>query len=475
MNVASSVQAKPEKPFSIRDWAAKKPLEIEGKVWVAIWVISFLLAMIVYSSIVFYTFRTVNSKLLTVPPQAVEFLNRAISCGDPSGTSQAAEDYAHVFGVQDEDAVKALNQALCLETKGTSLEPQMVPALSLAIRLVYGEGQCKACEDECSAYWRDGVARRLAGTFLRSSKQLAGDEKTCAKLKASKFVDFLRSWLFPDKPQPSGAPETARRLMGVDGCLGDQTREICTMVTRLFQAAVDHPSVRAARTGMNMFWGWERLGVYWLAFVVSFALLYHSLARQNLERQKEWLSTQLDVRKAIDLSSIRKSLIITFPEEEAHQAAPDPATLQVGNLPKAITPVLDLVNAAVNDHTNKVGHNDLDARVSANTHQITQGRVAIDLLITVFPVIGFIATLWGLITALSSANLIASSQGDEKNAAVLHVTAELSSCFSTTLLALTLMTIFAIINVLQAKKEVQLVTEPHYHLLRALKSAKSEK
>jgi biopolymer transport protein ExbB/TolQ len=470
MNIAGSTQStqpSPRSAFDLRAWAATKPLEIEGKNWVAIWAISFLLAMFVYSSTAFFTFRHVNSELLAATPKAVEFLNRAADCGTPLSVTQVAEDYAHVFGVQDENAIKSLNQALCLESENAAkkLQPNAVPALSLAIRLVYGEGQCKACEDECRNYWKDDLARHLAGTFVRSNKLTSGDPEACAKLRASKFVDYFRSWMFSNKPQPSGAPENAHRLMGVDACLSDETRETCTMVTRLLQAAVDNPSVRSARTWMNMFWGLERMLVYWLAFVVLFALIYHSLARQNLERQKDWLSTELDPKKTIDLTSLKKRLIKTFPEEEAHQA-----TLESGS--QNITPVLDLLNAAVNDHSGGGGHNDLDARVTANTHQITHGRVAIDLLITVFPVIGFVATLWGLITALSSANLIASSQGDEKNAAVLHVTAELSSCFATTLLALTLMTVFAIINVLQAKKEIQLVTEPQYHLLRALKSAK---
>ena len=133
------------------------------------------------------------------------------------------------------------------------------------------------------------------------------------------------------------------------------------------------------------------------------------------------------------------------------------------------TPIRNLLNAAKAGYAQR-SLDEIDLRARIDSELIGQSRVLLDTLITVFPVIGFAATLWGLITALSSANLIASSVGDERNANVMRVTSELSSCFSTTLLALLAMALFGVWSTLQARRETALVSDIQECCLSAFRS-----
>jgi hypothetical protein len=80
-------------------------------------------------------------------------------------------------------------------------------------------------------------------------------------------------------------------------------------------------------------------------------------------------------------------------------------------------------------------------------------------MIAIFPVVGFVATLLGLIEALFSANMIATTAGDERGAAILGVTTVLSSCFATTFLALLAMAMFSVFNMLQGRREKAFIRE----------------
>ena len=65
-------------------------------------------------------------------------------------------------------------------------------------------------------------------------------------------------------------------------------------------------------------------------------------------------------------------------------------------------------------------------------------------VITVFPVIGLAATLHGLIHAFAQADRIASAMGDARADAIRAMVAELSASFSTTFIALLVMSVLTL-------------------------------
>jgi hypothetical protein len=464
--------AKPP-PTKLEKWAQQAPLSIAPKFWWRIWLISLLLGTIIYSALVWWSFNSIQASLLNSSPTEVEFLTGLQACPAPEDSPTAAgKFYGAAFGATDDKVLLQLNRALCA-TQNQRLLNQ-IPAISLVDGLISQGRQCGGdhCSVECSKYWQRRIARLLGGS-LRSGE----DELKEAPLPPSRGADdkvgtgAAPSPTAPDKggkgaaasqtaqtdgscdiyepsflwdlfglirkPSPVSAPDVAKWLLGTQKCVGDD-RDLCVLTTRLLQSSLDNPNVRTSRTFVNMIWGGERLAVLTLCFVMALSIFYRYFVRRNLDKQKRETLAYITKDNSEEFKTVKVRIWFEgeFPEADDNED---------------FTPIRNLLKVST--------INEIDLRARIDSELISQSRVPLDTLITVFPVIGFVATLWGLIVALSSANLIASSIGDERNANVMRVTSELSSCFSTTLLALVAMTLFAVLNILQAKRELALVSD----------------
>ncbi|WP_456740472.1 hypothetical protein [Bradyrhizobium sp. USDA 4469] len=399
-----------------------------------------------YFYLVLWAYGSVQDALLNAPPTEVANLSTGTAC------QEAAKLYASAFNVTGQEAIDGLSAALCLAGRSPI---SAIPAITVVERFVHRDGHCGGanCSPKCADYWQRRIARLLGGSLLSGEaiQNLTADSRTgdsCEIIEPWNF--WNRFWGIFRKPSPISAPGVAQWLLGLKQCVGDQ-RDSCVLVTRLLQSALDNDSVRSSRTAVNMICGFERLLVFVLFFFMLLALSYRSIARLNLNKQKE---------KTI--GALKETLpspadALTWFEKEFPAKDDNTEFTPIRNLLKAAGRSLD----------------DIDLRARIDSELISQSRVLLDTLITVFPVIGFAATLWGLIVALSSANLIASSVGDERNANVMRVTSELSSCFSTTLLALLSMTLFAVWSSLQAKREAALVTDTQECCLSIFRSRAS--
>jgi flagellar motor component MotA len=104
---------------------------------------------------------------------------------------------------------------------------------------------------------------------------------------------------------------------------------------------------------------------------------------------------------------------------------------------------------------------DIDRLCRLQVAAMERQRNFVSALITAFPALGLYATLQGLIAALSNASGIVAGSESERVAATEIVTSTLGSCFATTLIALLCMAVFAIINVKDGNKEIDVIEGAH--------------
>ena len=466
-------------------WAQRAPLSIRPLGWVWVWGASLLLGSIAYTLAVLSVYFDIQARLVSAQPTEVSFLSvSAADCTSSSNEpSKVGKWYGAAFGISEEKVLRQLGAIVCANLGKNS---DLTSSIGIVQAFLQQNQSCgNNCSADCPKYWRRRLARLLGGSFRSGPEELARSpqpsgivvkstiqggaavsltqtteqKEPAARDVAAPIEDGckLRDSFSPGefitgslaKPTPISAPEVAKWLLGTQSCIQDD-KDRCLLITRLLQSALDSADVRTARTFVNMIWGWERLAVIVLFFVLLFLLVYRSVVRQNLDVQKKRVllrfaaisranqrrtsGRQASLVEASATKEVYKWFVQCFPQDKDN---PD------------FTPIRNLLKVSEAE--------EIRIRARIDSELITQSRVPLDTLITVFPVIGFVATLWGLITALSSANLIASSTGDARNASVMHVTSELSSCFSTTLLALVFMTAFAVWNTLQAKRELALV------------------
>ena len=463
--------------LAVERYATAAPLSVRG--WGPIWIASCVLGLVVYLMSLLWVYSGIQTALRNAAPTEVAFLGPAsneVACtGSDKQPTQLAKWYGAAFGISDSKVLLQLSAALCMGEIGKKVPVAALPALTVVENYLKQDSQCGGngqCGADCSSYWRRRMARLLGGSPRSGTAELALAPQPAVPVTSGSpsgkgpgcdIADPSPWWNFGGliaKPSPISAPDVAKWLLRTQNCV-DSNKEACQLVTRLLQAALDNPKVRWERTFVNMLWGWERLVVLILFFVVLLCLAHRSLARQNLDRQKrelmQWYRNALSRRLPTDKFPTQRELaeawLLQF--KNAGDAFKHSHPEEQDN--PLFSPIRNLLRVPEKD--------EIEIRARIDKELIAQSRVTLDALITIFPVIGFVATLWGLIVALSSANLIASSTGDDRNAAVMHVTSELSSCFSTTLLALVFMTFFAIWNTLQGRREQELVSDTQDCLL----------
>ena len=460
---------------AVEAYAAAAPLAINS--WLVVSMAALALGLVVYVLALIWAYAGMHGALENATPTEVTFLESTSpgeSCAvSPDKPTQTAIWYGAAFGITDTNVLLNLSAALCERKGDTVVQVSKLPALTVVEKLMRNDKQCAGsahCSTVCSEYWRGRLIRLLGGSPRSGANELAREPQPPSRVSSPRDdgkktsgceIPDPSAWWSIDglilKPSPISAPEVAQWLLGTQNCVGD-AKEGCLLVTRLMQSALDNPAVRWERTIVNMLWGGERLAVLVLFFVLLLALSLRSLARQNLDLQclelSKWYQHRLSLRtRPTTTPASAKAWLQQY--ELAGQWFASRFPEQEDN--PLFSPIRNLLKVPERD--------EIELRARMDGEIITQSRVTFDALITVFPVIGFVATLWGLILALASANLIASSTGDERNAAVMRVTSELSSCFSTTLLALVFMTFFAIWNIQQAKREQALVGDTQDCLL----------
>jgi hypothetical protein len=439
----------PDQRKALETWAQRSPLSLRFRTWGVIWSLSLVLGFLIYFAGMLWAYSSQTSDLLNAAPSEVAFLKTAIPQAGCSTSTLAdlPKLYAAAFGVSSDTTNSALVNPLC---QPSYKQFSAIPAITVVETLIHQDLKCGGnCSVECSEYWRERIARLLGGSLLSGEANLAmtplpvsGAGDKCDIAEPLNLSD--RFWGIFRKPSPISAPVVAQWLLGLRQCVGDHT-DNCTLVTRLLQSALDNDGVRSSRRFVNMICGVERLLVLVLFFVLLFSLSYRSIVRRNLDDQKRQTIDHLASNRETSPSEALDWFEEQFPEGDDNEE---------------FTPIRHLLRAAAKAGKKAADSlHEIDFRARIDSELIGQSRVVLDALITVFPVIGFAATLWGLIVALSNANLIASSIGDQRNANVMRVTSELSSCFSTTLLALICMTLFAVWSTLQAKREAALVND----------------
>jgi hypothetical protein len=360
--------------------------------------------------------------------------------------------------------------------------------LSLATSLLVANrpGSCSDCGEDCLNAIKPVLVRMLLGWPMAETERAQdvkflqdtfGDPKPSGspptpeqKLAACRQVQArsnLSAWqpsfaMIHGRQEPWPAPMVAQLAMGASHCSvseSDQARrDLCQLVSRLFQTLIDDADVKLARSSLvDFFYGWERAAVFILVVVMVLALWRLRRARRRLELEAEWVKERLESRElAIGLDPMEPSRSIdttlaALALKSAFNRAFKP-TLSEG----AQEPVAEIV-AATAEAVQQADLEYLKTFVDRNQTEFEASRELMNGIITIFPVIGFSATLLGLVHALAGANQIATSNGDMRSASILGITSLLSSCFATTFLALVSMAIFAVINLLAGSREQQII------------------
>lgn len=462
-------------------------MRITGPGWAWICIASLIIGLGVYGGIVAFSYwHTAN---------AMQTSRASFSMSWKPGitTETAATVTLDDLGIAgDNDLKKELIAAIGLvrANAGSDGGPSgTLPALGLATQLIKATetGSCGTCQQDCSVALQPVLTRMLLGwpttsgsraadvSFLHARNNavnaakppVVGDQN--AKDKACKAVVSLESLapsispgLLWGRQEPWPSPLTAQLVLGADNCVGNPTqlsRDRCLLVTRLFQTVIDDVDIKNDRAFLvDFFYGWERALVSVLVFIVALALRRQRRARQRLELEASW------VQSKIENKDLRIGLDPTDPTNSI--AAPAAATALRDSFIEIFSPQFDgtaqepvaEIVAAAAEAVTQEDLQYMQTFVDRNIAEMEVSRELINSIITIFPVIGFSATLLSLVHALSGANQIATSSGDLRSAAILNVTSLLSSCFATTFLALVAMAIFVVLNLLEGNVDKRLLT-----------------
>lgn len=488
-------------------------LRISRGRWIVIWLLGILLGLVIYGSTVGYVYWTTEKDMQTA---GADFM-RPWPNDMPAVTIASAT--LGEFGIPNSDLNQQVSNIVAdfQAKQGGNQKPSDLPIMGIVSKLLLAQrhGASQVCENECQTALSPVLTRMLLGwpgklddevQFLRNmfnGKPTA--EKNEVIGQACRQVTLLatrKPWLLSPKmlwggESPWSAPRLAQLVMGnpaacqdTDSGQDEAGKKTCKFLTGMFQSLLDDSKVRDDRSGkVNFFYGWERALVAILFIVVGLAIFHRFLALLRLEDQRQWLLKRLD--QADERLSphygpsrnnetaenqaglVRKEFLEKyFPEFAlASDSKRNPKELDTApedfseTVPKEkAEPILEIVNAFAESVTRQK-YEHLEALVDLNLSEIDGSREFLNGLITVFPAIGFSATLLSLVSALAGANQIATSTGGLRSAAILNITALLSSCFATTFLALISMAFFAIFSLLQAGAEKRLMTTIHEKMI----------
>lgn len=310
---------------------------------------------------------------------------------------------------------------------------------------------------------REAAAVSGYGTLV-DGKQSQGDVCTDANCVAvSRHLPLLSVGLFWGRTGPWSAPALAQSSIAPENCSipGTPAANRCLLLTRIFEAVLDNPTVRFWRAfGVNFAYGWQRTLVAILFFAVLFEFLLAERRRRRLGEQARWLIREISAASPEEAAASKQQEGGVAASDRKPEAVPPSDTTMIERFlsrfgaPEQKGVVAGLI--AAHGHRPggggaREGHIRAIARFKLN--EMDRHREYLGGLITIFPVIGFAATLLSLVAALGSADEIASGSGDARAAAVLHVMGMLSAAFATTCLALVCMAFFAVWSVLQRNAE----------------------
>src|SRR5690606_17132595 len=175
--------------------------------------------------------------------------------------------------------------------------------------------------------------------------------------------------------------------------------------------AMDGEAVRASRLKINFIYGWERAAVIALAVLITLAIFYLWRSRRLLKRQAAWLALKLqlidnrlsphhekpgDGEADAEATTLHREFYRAFGKAGTPEGPP-PFRWNGG-----LTVIRDILDATLESlHSPDRAH--LEKFIELHTQGLARQRAFINALITAFPAIGLVATLDGLIHALSRA------------------------------------------------------------------------
>jgi hypothetical protein len=453
-------------------------LRIGGKEWLGIIVLSTILGLASYVGIVGLCYHIAAGTMLRSRAQFADPWRSDLT------PTEAAAITLDNLGIS-QDVSNELEAAIVAARVNDDSRPPVLGIVT-SLLLANPSGSCNDCNQDCVLAIKPSLVRMLLGWPMSETERAldikffhgtfdppkSGDQPPTPeqKLLACRQVQERRSlsaWqpsltMIAGRQEPWPAPMVAQLVQGASHCGASEpdqtTRDRCQLVTRLFQTLIDDSDVRAVRSGLvDFFYGWERAAVLILVFVVALALWRQRAGRRRLEIEAEWVKERLDSRDlAIGLDPTEPSLSIdtTMAALALKRAFNDAFEPTLGG--GAQEPVAEMVVATAES----VQQADLDylkTFAERNMTELEGSRELMNAIITIFPVIGFSATLLGLVHALAGANQIATSSGDMRSASILSITSLLSSCFATTFMALVAMAIFAVLNLLAGSREQRML------------------
>jgi biopolymer transport protein ExbB/TolQ len=293
---------------------------------------------------------------------------------------------------------------------------------------------------ECEQRTQRAIARLLVGSL--------GCEKKDALALRNPFESC---WY---KPTLSAAwqPKLIATWMGL--CQPDAAGS-CKIATYLLQGALDDPGTRNWQIAFGLVWGFGRWLVLVLALGVMAALCWRQRVLRVIERDLASIITAVSQSKGPSANNAERRKQIenawrllhpgaqyTPPSNPSENTAPSPHAVYERPDPLH-EPVESLLYQADRSH---VLNDRTPVRDSArqSRHEMNGWWKLLTTVVTVFPVIGLAATLNGLIHAFAKADQIAVAVGDARASAIRAMVAELSASFSTTLVALVLMSLLTL-------------------------------